>query len=296
MNIPLFPLAAVLFPDGPLPLRIFEVRYLDMISRCLREDGEFGVVQIRTGTDVGEVETTNVGTLARIVDWYQGSDGILGITARGTRKFALHGMDRQPDGLYVGEIEVLAGEPQLELPDEFRPMLEQNLSQTMSDDKLGQQMQESMVVFPDKELASGDTWRREASIDVPNIGALAMINDYVYLGTVDHGGERCAKLHLRIRSPGKEKFDTVLQGTPATISMPPFETSSTVLVRASDGEPVSGGPVTVALTIHFEVAGQQLTVVNRTTSHSTRIAAAGTKQGETKPAAPEGEKPADAPR
>jgi Lon protease-like protein len=122
MNIPLFPLSAVLFPDGPLPLRIFEVRYLDMISRCLREDGEFGVVQIRTGTDVGEVETANVGTLARIVDWYQGSDGILGITARGTRKFALHGMSRQPDGLYVGEIEVLAGEPQLALPDEFGPM------------------------------------------------------------------------------------------------------------------------------------------------------------------------------
>lgn len=180
-------------------------------------------------------------------------------------------------------------------PDEFRPMLEQNLSQTMSDDRLGQQMQESMVVFPDKELASGDTWRRETSTDVPNIGELAMINDYVYLGTVDHGGERCAKLHLRIRSPGKEKFDTVLQGTPATISMPPFETTSTILVRASDGEPVSGGPVTVALTIHFEVGGQQLTVVNRTTSHSTRLA-----EGEKRPAgekAPEGEKkPADAPR
>jgi Lon protease-like protein len=122
MNIPLFPLAAVLFPDGPLPLRIFEARYLDMISRCLREDAEFGVVQIRTGTDIGAVETADVGTLARIVDWYQGSDGILGITARGTRKFALHGISRQPDGLYVGEIGLLAEEPQLELPDEFRPM------------------------------------------------------------------------------------------------------------------------------------------------------------------------------
>jgi Lon protease-like protein len=122
MTIPLFPLAAVLFPDGPLPLRIFEARYLDMISHCLREDGEFGVVQIRSGTDVGEVETASVGTLARIVDWYQGSDGILGITARGTRKFVLHGMNRQPDGLYIGEVEVLAGELQLPLPEQFRPM------------------------------------------------------------------------------------------------------------------------------------------------------------------------------
>jgi Lon protease-like protein len=124
MNIPLFPLSAVLFPDGPLPLRIFEARYLDMISRCLRENTEFGVVQIQSGSDVGEVETASVGTLAQIVDWYQGSDGILGITARGTRRFALHEMERQPDGLYVGEVEMLAEEPQLRLPEEFRSMAE----------------------------------------------------------------------------------------------------------------------------------------------------------------------------
>ena len=122
MTIPLFPLSAVLFPDGPLPLRIFEARYLDMISRCLREESEFGVVQIHSGTDVSEVETASVGTLARIVDWYQGSDGILGITARGTRKFDLQDISRQPDGLYVGEIGMLAEEPRLQLPEEFRPM------------------------------------------------------------------------------------------------------------------------------------------------------------------------------
>ncbi|MEZ5562340.1 MAG: LON peptidase substrate-binding domain-containing protein [Gammaproteobacteria bacterium] len=132
MTVPLFPLGAVLFPDGPLPLRIFEARYLDMISRCLREDGEFGVVQIRTGTDTGEVETASVGTLARIVDWYQGSDGILGITARGTRKFALDEMSRQPDGLYVGQISILDGEPALKLPEEFRPMAA--LLETVIDD------------------------------------------------------------------------------------------------------------------------------------------------------------------
>ncbi len=122
LTIPLFPLAAVLFPDGPLPLRIFEARYLDMISRCLREDSEFGVVQIRSGSDIGEVETASVGTLARIADWYQGSDGILGITARGTRRFVLRGVGRQPDGLYTAEVELLADEPQLQLPEEFRSM------------------------------------------------------------------------------------------------------------------------------------------------------------------------------
>ena len=132
ITIPLFPLNAVLFPDGPLPLRIFEARYLDMISRCLREESEFGVVQIRSGTDVSEVETAGVGTLARIVDWYQGSDGILGIMARGTRKFQLYDISRLPDGLYVGEVGMLPGEPHLKLPEEFRPMAA--LLETVIDD------------------------------------------------------------------------------------------------------------------------------------------------------------------
>jgi Lon protease-like protein len=132
MSIPLFPLSAVLFPDGPLPLRIFEARYLDMISRCLREDSGFGVVQIHSGSDVGEVQTSGIGTMARIVDWYQGSDGILGITARGTRKFQLHDISRQPDGLYIGEVALLAEEPCLSLPEEFRPMAA--LLETIIDD------------------------------------------------------------------------------------------------------------------------------------------------------------------
>lgn len=120
--IPLFPLSTVLFPDGPLPLRVFEPRYLDMVSRCLRQDSDFGVVLIVSGKDTGQVETSNVGTLARIIDWYQGSDGILGITAQGTRQFRLHGVSRQVDGLYLGDAELLPELPRQALPDEFRPL------------------------------------------------------------------------------------------------------------------------------------------------------------------------------
>lgn len=121
-TIPLFPLSTVLFPDGPLPLRVFEPRYLDMISRCLRQDTEFGVVLIVNGRDTGQVETSDVGTLARIVDWYQGTDGILGITARGTRQFRLHGVSRQADGLHLGEAELLPEIPRVPLPEEFQPL------------------------------------------------------------------------------------------------------------------------------------------------------------------------------
>ena len=119
MRVPLFPLNTVLFPGGPLPLRIFEPRYLDMISRCMKEDSPFGVLLIRDGGETGQATTRNVGTLARVTDWYQGSDGILGITAIGTDRFRLLSSERQADGLNVGEIELIPAPPPTELPLEY---------------------------------------------------------------------------------------------------------------------------------------------------------------------------------
>jgi Lon protease-like protein len=121
-TIPLFPLRTVLFPNGPLPLRVFEPRYLDMVSRCLKEDTEFGVVLVLSGSEVGDARTATIGTRARILDWYQGSDGILGITAVGTRRFTLGDTSRQADGLYIGEIEELEEEPRCPLPQEYESM------------------------------------------------------------------------------------------------------------------------------------------------------------------------------
>ncbi|MEM9207821.1 MAG: LON peptidase substrate-binding domain-containing protein, partial [Pseudomonadota bacterium] len=98
MTCPLFPLRTVLYPGGPLPLRIFEARYLDMISNCLKTESPFGVLLIREGAETGPASTYEVGTLARITDWYQGSDGLLGVTAIGERRFRLLSAERQADG------------------------------------------------------------------------------------------------------------------------------------------------------------------------------------------------------
>lgn len=124
MQVPLFPLNTVLFPGGPLPLRIFETRYLDMVSSCLRNDAPFGVLLIREGTETGLAATHDVGTLARIVDWYQGSDGLLGITAIGEQRFRLLNCRREPDGLHVGDIEILPDEAPVPMPDRYRAMPE----------------------------------------------------------------------------------------------------------------------------------------------------------------------------
>ncbi|MGH8210901.1 MAG: LON peptidase substrate-binding domain-containing protein [Steroidobacteraceae bacterium] len=119
--LPLFPLNTVLFPEGLLPLRIFETRYVDMVGRCMREARAFGVVLIRSGAEVGAVvDTVELGTTARIVDFSTLPDGLLGITCRGERKFRVLKRWQQPDGLNVGDIEYLPSEVALELPGEYR--------------------------------------------------------------------------------------------------------------------------------------------------------------------------------
>jgi Lon protease-like protein len=103
---------------------VFEPRYLDMVSRCLRDDSPFGVLLLLQGSEVGEARTASLGTLARIADWYQGSDGILGLTAVGAERFKLNGIDRQPDGLYVGDVERVEAEIQVPLPEDYQPLAE----------------------------------------------------------------------------------------------------------------------------------------------------------------------------
>jgi len=122
VQVPLFPLNTVLFPGGPLPLRIFEPRYLGLVSQCLKSDKPFGVLLIRDGGETGPATTYNVGTLARITDWYQGSDGLLGITAIGEQRFRLIASERQDDGLNIGDVETLECESVTPLPEEYQEM------------------------------------------------------------------------------------------------------------------------------------------------------------------------------
>ena len=115
-SIALFPLNIVLFPDGPLPLRIFETRYVDMVRRCMRESQAFGVVLIREGNEVGPAETFDVGTLAKIVDFHQLSDGFLGLSCVGEQRFRIRSRSRQADGLNLAEVERLTPEPVVAVP------------------------------------------------------------------------------------------------------------------------------------------------------------------------------------
>ena len=118
--IPLFPLQATLFPDGLLPLRIFEVRYLDLIKRCIEDGTQFGVVALLSGNEVrtpqgGEVLAGH-GTMARIDSWEAPMPGLLHVKCSGTARFALSSSEVGKYGLWHGEAAVLPEDPSAQIP------------------------------------------------------------------------------------------------------------------------------------------------------------------------------------
>ncbi|MEO8278971.1 MAG: LON peptidase substrate-binding domain-containing protein [Ideonella sp.] len=111
--LPLFPLRSVLFPGGLLMLKVFEARYLDLMSRCLRSGDGFGVIALRQGSDVRNAETEAVdlepvGVLARIIDVDSPQSGILDLRCQGTRRFATESVAQQADGLWTADVEFIA--------------------------------------------------------------------------------------------------------------------------------------------------------------------------------------------
>jgi Lon protease-like protein len=108
-ELPLFPLSGVLLPYGRMPLQIFEQRYIDLVRDCMKTDSAFGVVWIRRGAEVAQrgraaPELGDYGTCARIVDWDQLPNGLLGITVEGTGRFELYEAGTRANGLVVGEV------------------------------------------------------------------------------------------------------------------------------------------------------------------------------------------------
>ncbi|HHI91942.1 MAG TPA: peptidase S16 [Gammaproteobacteria bacterium] len=121
LTIPLFPLHAVLFPGGTLPLRIFEPRYLDMISNCMKTNSGFGVCLIRDGSEVGKAaDTYDTGTLTEICYFSKQPDGLLGITACGQQRFEIISREVQANQLTMVQVKLLENETAHPLPEEFK--------------------------------------------------------------------------------------------------------------------------------------------------------------------------------
>ena len=117
----MFPLSSVLFPEAGLPLHVFEQRYRALMAHCLEADGEFGVVLITRGSEVGGGdERVDVGTVARIANVAELDDGRMLVVATGVRRIRVEEwladdpypramVDDLPDRSPVCRDDVLAG-------------------------------------------------------------------------------------------------------------------------------------------------------------------------------------------
>jgi hypothetical protein len=133
-ELPLFPLQSVLFPGGLLPLRIFEVRYLDMIGRAHKEGRPFGVVCLSEGSEVRRAPPAGspprgdgfaheafqpLGTLAHITDLSRPQPGLMMIRCTGGKRFRLDRSEQLRHGLWVGDATALPDDTPLAVPDDL---------------------------------------------------------------------------------------------------------------------------------------------------------------------------------
>lgn len=129
-EIPLFPLRTVLFNGGRLPLKIFEPRYVDMVSRCLKEQSGFGVVLIREGVEArterqaSQPKLFGIGTYATIVDFSEVAGGMLGIITAGGPKFRVLDTHERNDHLLMGEVEFLPEERVQEFSTDYESLVD----------------------------------------------------------------------------------------------------------------------------------------------------------------------------
>lgn len=116
--LPLFPLNTVLFPDGILPLKVFEARYVDMVRECLKNEAPFGIVKILAGQEVGTAaQPEPVGCVAHITQWDMQEQGILLLYVRGGQRFRIRETRILPDQRLEAQIETFVPESTTQVTD-----------------------------------------------------------------------------------------------------------------------------------------------------------------------------------
>jgi uncharacterized protein len=122
--IPLFPLQTVLFPEGLIALKIFEVRYLDMMKACFKNQEFFGIVGIEEGAEIQDPAKPDIllsefGTLAKIIEFDPIQPALYMTRSVGHARFSLLQSRREKNGLWMGEVQCVAADPDLAIPDEL---------------------------------------------------------------------------------------------------------------------------------------------------------------------------------
>jgi len=174
-TIPLFPLNTVLFPGGILPLKIFEARYLDLVSECLRTNKEFGICLISSGDEVaGSAKCYEIGTMAKIIDWDKRDDGLLEIVVEGGQRFRLLDKRERANHLAEGDVLLIEDDDCEEIPVQYQ-LLSDLLRQIAQKFELSYQSEHelyenaSWVGYRLSEVLPLESDERQALLEIDNV-------------------------------------------------------------------------------------------------------------------------------
>ena len=133
-SLPLFPLGTVLYPGGLLSLRIFEIRYLDMIGKCHKTGAPFGVVALTQGSEVRKTDSgkpggdgfaledfNTVGTLATISEFSVPQPGLMVIRCDGAQRFTISNREKLKHGLWIADVERMDDDIAVKVPEDLMP-------------------------------------------------------------------------------------------------------------------------------------------------------------------------------
>ena len=190
IELPLFPLKTVLLPGNTLSLRVFEPRYLDMIAHCMREDSSFGVVLIYKGEEtLSDTDVHSIGTTAKICDWQDRADGLLGVTALGLERFEIISTQVQNDGLTLGKVNMLTETEVGDTPEQFFYMQELLNHISAQEGKLQDENQSfSEMMYRLIYLLPLDSNLKQRLLEIPNCGDRAVIlhAELIRLGVIQY--------------------------------------------------------------------------------------------------------------
>lgn len=118
-SLPLFPLSLVVCPEGFVPLKIFEARYLDMVKDCLRNKSSFAIVTVMPEgtTDLeGNFPFSNVGTVVNIIEADVDTVGLMLIDCVGKNRVKVESFTQREDGLVIGQVTDIPNDVDLIIP------------------------------------------------------------------------------------------------------------------------------------------------------------------------------------
>lgn len=124
IELPLFPLGTILYPDGYLPLQIFEVRYLKLIRDCFTNGLPFGVITLMEGGEVQnpkeEILLSPVGTQAIVTEFVEESPSLLKVKVKGDQRFKLQSARQERNGLWMGSVSMIEQDQEVSIPEDLQ--------------------------------------------------------------------------------------------------------------------------------------------------------------------------------